>query len=270
MPGVPHEMQSMMQNYVIPKLKEGKIKSEFVTRKKNLLTTGIGESSLFEKLGDMNQLLNGAKMAFLPSEYGTKLRITAREKTEEESLNKIQEIEQKIRALAGRYVYGVNDEDLPEIVGRLLVERNLTIAVAESCTGGRISHMLTNFSGSSKYFERGIVSYSNQSKIDLLHVRKSDIDEFGAVSKEVATQMALGIKAYSGSNIGLAVSGILGPMGGSGEKPVGTVYIAIAFREECFCRKYGFGDNRRLNKVRASQAALDMVRKLLLGIPFDI
>jgi nicotinamide-nucleotide amidase len=266
LPGVPHEMKSMMQNYVIPKLNEGKIVSEFVTVKTNLLTTGIGESTLFEKLGNINDLLDGAKMAFLPSEYGTKLRITTKEKTKEEAFNKLQEIEQKIRSIAGRYIYGINDDELPEVLGRMLIERNLKIAVAESCTGGNIANMLTNFNGSSMYFERGIVSYSNDSKIELLSVKKEDIDEYGAVSEEVATQMANGIKSISNSDIGLAVSGILGPSGGSSEKPVGTVYIAVSFKDSTVCRKYNFGDNRKINKTRATQAALDMVRKQLLGI----
>jgi nicotinamide-nucleotide amidase len=269
LPGVPHEMKSMMQNYVIPKLLSFNPTIDYYKMKTTLLSTGIGESLLYSKMEEVVNNLNGARLAFLPSEYGTKIRISASEKTKDEALNKIQEIEQKIRALVGRYIYGKDDEELSELVGRLLNERGLRISIAESCTGGNISNLITNFNGSSNYFERGVVVYSNASKVELLHVDEDVILKHGAVSAEVAVQMAKGIRAISGSDIGLGITGILGPTGGSIEKPIGTVFISICDSQNSFVQKFNFGDDRKINKTRASQAALDYVRKYLLGIEFE-
>ncbi len=269
MPGVPYEMKQMMTNYVIPKLSERIIPSGVTTKRLTLLTTGIAESTLFSKFGDIKEFLNGAKLAFLPSQFGVKLRLTVTEKDEESAFNKLNELEQKIRAFAGRYIFGKDDDDLAEVVGNLLKERGLTISVAESCTGGNICSMLTNFSGSSKYLERGVVVYSNAAKVEILNVDEDAITAFGVVSKEVAVQMADGIKSISGTDVGLSITGVLGPTGGSAEKPVGTVFIGICDQNGCTAQKFNFGDDRILNKQRATQAALDMVRKNILGIPLD-
>lgn len=269
MPGVPYEMKQMMTNYIIPKLSEKIISSGSVTKRKTLLTTGIAESTLFSKFGDIKEFLQGAKLAFLPSQFDVKLRLTVTEKDEESAFNKINELEQKIRAFAGRYIYGKDDDDLAEVVGNLLKERGLTISVAESCTGGNICSMLTNFSGSSKYLERGVVVYSNAAKVEILNVDEDSITAHGAVSKEVAVQMADGIKSISGTDIGLSITGVLGPTGGSAEKPVGTVFIGVCDQSGCVAQKFNFGDDRILNKQRATQAALDIVRKHILGIPLD-
>lgn len=269
LPGVPHEMKAMMTDFVVEKLKETVDKNKVFIKKITLLTTGIGESALFEKLGNFHQFLGNAKLAFLPSEYGTKIRITVKENSEEEAVNKLYEIEQKIRSLAGRYIYGKNDEELAEIIGRLLLERGLTISTAESCTGGNVANLITNFSGSSKYFERGVVVYSNAAKVEILHVDEDLILNHGAVSAIVAEQMAKGIRSVSGSDIGIGITGILGPTGGTTEKPVGTVFIALSDIKSSFVQKFNFGDDRRINKSRASQAALDMIRKYLLGITLD-
>lgn len=269
MPGVPYEMEQMMSNFVIPKLSERMLPSGRITKRLTLLTTGITESTLFSKFGDIKEFLQGAKLAFLPSQFGVKLRLTVTEKDEESAFNKLNELEQKIRAFAGRYIYGKDDDDLAEVVGNLLKERALTISVAESCTGGNICSMLTNFSGSSKYLERGVVVYSNAAKVEILNVDEDAITTYGAVSKEVAVQMADGIKAISGTDIGLSITGVLGPTGGSVEKPVGTVFIGICDQNGCTAQKFNFGDDRILNKQRATQAALDIVRKHILGIPLD-
>ena len=269
MPGVPYEMKQMLTNYVVPKLLEKIPPSGLITKRLTLLTTGIAESTLFSKFGDIKEFLQGAKLAFLPNQFGVKLRLTVTEKDEESAFNKLNELEQKIRALAGRYIYGKDEDDLAEVVGNLLKERGLTISVAESCTGGNICSRLTNFNGSSKYFDRGVVVYSNASKVELLNVDEDSFTNFGSVSSEVARQMAEGIKSISGSDIGLSVTGILGPTGGSAEKPVGTVFIGICEQNGCIVQKFNFGDDRILNKQRGSQAALDIVRKNILGIPLD-
>jgi nicotinamide-nucleotide amidase len=269
MPGVPFEMKGMMENFIIPELAERTKNQEKVFRILNLQTTGIPESTLFERLGNIDELLDGASMAFLPSLYGVKLRITTEASAIEAADEKLSEIEQKIRAKAGRYVFAKGEETLEEVIGRLLKERGLKIAIAESCTGGNICNLITNVKGSSDYFERGVISYSNTSKVELLKVNADTIAEHGAVSMEVALQMAEGIKTISGADLGLAITGILGPTGATPGKPIGLVYIGLCDEKSCTAKKIIFGEERFLNKQRATQAALEMVRKYLLGITAD-
>lgn len=269
MPGVPYEMKAMMNNYVIPTLLE-KIGTpkEFI-KKVTLQTTGLPESILAERLGDINELLNGAKLAFLPNQYGVKLRITVKSNDEEIANNQLLEIEQKIRSKVGRYIFGKGEITLEEVVGRLLKERDLRIAVAESCTGGGLANRITNINGSSNYFERGIVTYSNAAKVELLKVEEDVLIDKGAVSAEVAMQMAEGIKSTSGADIGISLTGIMGPTGAVTNKPIGTVFIGYCDDKVCTSKRFQFGDDRVLNKNRATQAALDMIRKSLLGIAFE-
>jgi nicotinamide-nucleotide amidase len=269
LPGVPYEMEGMMESYVVPQLDErvaGKIKSTITT---NLLTTGVPESILYEKLGDLDKLLKGAKLAFLPNQYGVKMRLSVLADTNEEAQDKLIHIEQKIRSIAGRYIYGKNEDTLESVLAKLLSERGLTIAVAESCTGGLISYRLTNISGSSTYFERAFITYSNGAKVEHLKIDEDLIHKFGAVSLEVARLMADGVKAVSGTDIGLAVTGIMGPTGGTYDKHVGLVYIGICDEKICTAREFRFGDDRLLNKDRTAQAALEMLRRNLLGIPYE-
>jgi len=269
MPGVPYEMEKMMTSYVIPDLKEKLGVPELTTLRKSIYTTGIPESTLFEKLGDIDELLNGAGLAFLPSLTGVKLRITVKEKDEETAKNKLSEIEQKIISKAGRYIYSRDEEALEAVIGKLLKDRNLKLAVAESCTGGYVSNILTNISGSSEYFERGIISYSNAAKVEILKVNEDTLAEHGAVSLEVARQMADGVKSIAGADIGLAITGIMGPTGATTDKPVGLVYIGVCDDKVCTAKEFRFGEDRLLNKQRTSQAALEMLRRHLLGIPLD-
>lgn len=269
MPGVPYEMTAMMESFVMPKLLKKMPALKIFQLRKTLQTTGIPESSLFERLGNIDDLLNGSKLAFLPSQFGVKLRITTEGSDEAEAKNKLLEVEQKIRAQAGRFIFGQEEELLEEVVGRMLKERDLKIAVAESCTGGYISNLLTNISGSTLYFESGIISYSNASKVEILKVNEDLIAQYGAVSIEVARQMAEGVKSISGADIGLSVTGIMGPTGATTGKPVGLVFIGLCDEKLCTAKKFTFGDDRKLNKDRASQAALDIVRKYLLGISSD-
>ena len=269
MPGVPYEMKAMMESFVIPNLQERIGTLDIMESRETLLTTGIPESLLYEKLGNLDEILEGAKLAFLPSQFGVKLRITVKEKDEETAKNKLSEIEQKIRGKVGRFIYSRQDESLEQVVARLLIDRGTTIAVAESCTGGLISNLLTDISGSSKYYERGIISYSNASKVEILRVNEDTISQYGAVSIEVARQMAEGAKSTSGTDLGLAVTGIMGPTGASTDKPIGLVYIGLCDEKVCTAKKFIFGEDRLLNKQRTAQAALDMLRKYLLGISLD-
>ncbi|PIW69883.1 MAG: competence/damage-inducible protein A [Ignavibacteriales bacterium CG12_big_fil_rev_8_21_14_0_65_30_8] len=266
LPGVPAEMNYMMESFLIPKLKEkvGEIKS--YSLRSNLLTTGIPESLLYKRLGNLKELLDGAKLAFLPNQFGVKMRITVKAETEILAKNKLLEIEQKIRGKVGRYIYSRTEETLEEVVGRLLTERELTISLAESCTGGLLSNLLTNVPGASKYFERGIISYGNSSKIEILKVKKQTLEKFGAVSEEVAIQMAEGVRNISKTNIGLSITGIMGPTGATTDKPVGLVYIGFCDDKTSTAKKFVFGEDRIINKHRTTQAALELIRRYILGI----
>ncbi|MDH3267778.1 MAG: competence/damage-inducible protein A [Ignavibacteria bacterium] len=269
MPGVPYEMEAMIDSTVIPKLKERIGDGQKILKKKILMTTGIPESTLYEKLGNIEELLQGAKLAFLPNQFGVKLRLSVEGDDEKELQNNLLEIEQRIRGKAGRFIYGIGEDQLETVVSRLLMERELKIATAESCTGGLLGNILTNVSGSSKYFERGIICYSNAAKVEILKVNEDTLAENGAVSMEVAMQMAEGVKSTSGTDIGLATTGIMGPTGATADKPVGLVYIGYCDEKVCTAKKFNFGDDRLLNKQRTAQAALDFVRRQLLGISFD-
>jgi nicotinamide-nucleotide amidase len=264
MPGVPYEMKAMMERYVTPYFQQHPVGQ--VIRHRTIKTTGIPESFLFQQLGNLDELLEGAKLAFLPSPMGVRLRISVKEKDEATANKKLQRVEEGIRRKAAKYIYGVEDEELEQVVGRMLTERKLTIAVAESCTGGLIADKITDVSGSSNYFERAIISYSNQSKIEGLKVPNELIETHGAVSSEVAKAMAEGVRQVAGTDIGISTTGIAGPTGGSDEKPVGLVWIGYSDRNETLAVKFSFGDDRRRVKERAAQAALELVRRRLLKI----
>lgn len=271
LPGVPYEMEAMISDFVVPRLK-GKIEDMDdigVSQRTNLLTTGIPESVLFEKLGDINELMGDVNIAFLPNQFGVKIRLTANGESEQETNDKLIEVEQKVRSKIGRFIFGKGNDTLEAVVAKLLTERDLKIAVAESCTGGLISSRLTNIAGSSKYFERGVITYSNAAKVEILKVDEDLIQDKGAVSLDVARQMAEGIKAISGTDIGLAVTGIMGPDGGTKDKPVGTVFIGICDEKVCTAIEFHFGNDRLLNKDRTSQTALNVLRQNLLGISYD-
>ncbi len=264
LPGVPYEMKEMIDQTVIPYL-AGKVQGS-VIRHLTLRTSGIAESTLAHQLGNIDEILRGSKLAFLPSATGVRMRITVQERTEATADAKIRQVEQRIRARVKKYIYGINDDELEEALGRILTEKELTIAVAESCTGGLVTDRLTDVSGSSNYFRQGVVAYSNESKIQLLGVPEELIATHGAVSKEVAEAMAAGVRTVAGTDIGLSTTGIAGPTGGSISKPVGLVWIGYSDKETTLALKFNLGDNRRRTKERAAQAALELVRRRLLKI----
>lgn len=267
MPGVPYEMTAMMEDFVLPYFIR-KI-TGLVVRHKTLKTTGIAESHLSEKIGDVSAILSqssGATLAYLPSPLGVRLRISVLASTAQEAEKTIGEIEKKIRAIAGKYIYGENQVELEEVVGKILADRHLTIAVAESCTGGLIGDRLTNVPGSSSYFERCLVTYSNASKVEELGVPERELKDFGAVSREVAESMARGVRIKAGTSIGLSTTGIAGPGGGTPEKPIGLVWIGYSDAAGTFAMKFRFETERKRFKERASQAALELLRRKLLKI----
>jgi len=265
MPGVPYEMSAMVDDSVIPFLESSF--SGATTTHLTLRTTGISETALARSLGDLAVLLRGASLAFLPSPFGVRLRITGDEKDRTLGAKRLREVEQEIRAKAGKYIYGTGDNELEEAVGSVLLEKQLTIAIAESCTGGLIADLLTNVSGSSRYLERGVVAYSDASKIEMLSVDPEIIRQHGSVSKEVAEAMAVGVRNLARTDIGLSTTGIAGPTGGTTEKPVGLVWIGLADKDGLIALKFNFGDDRRRVKERASAAALELVRRRVLKLP---
>jgi nicotinamide-nucleotide amidase len=268
MPGVPYEMKAMMDDFVLPFFT--KLKTGLVIRHRTLKTTGIAESFLAEHIGDVHQLFSpdsGITLAFLPSSLGVRLRITAKANSVDEAENKIQDLETKLRDKIDKFIYAAGKEELENTVGSLLKDRRLRIALAESCTGGLIADRMTNISGSSDYFERGIITYSNKSKVDELGVPSELIGSQGAVSREVAEAMARGIRKTSGTDIGISTTGIAGPAGGSPEKPIGLVWIGYSDKDETFALQFNFGGERRIIKERAAQAALELLRRKILKIP---
>ncbi|MGA2623240.1 MAG: competence/damage-inducible protein A [Bacteroidota bacterium] len=264
LPGVPHEMERMVDNFIVPLLRSKR--SGLAILHRTLSTTGIPESALAEKLGDLAALLGNAKLAFLPSTSGVRLRITVVDKHERAAAELIDEVESRIRTKVGKYIYGVDDETLEQCIGAILVARHLRLAVAESCTGGLIAHRLTNVSGSSRYFDRAVIAYSNQAKVDNLNVPPESIEAHGAVSKEVAEAMASGIRQVARTDIGISTTGIAGPTGGTPEKPVGLAWIGYSDRQETMAIKCQFGYGRLQIKERTAQAALDLIRRKLLQL----
>ena len=262
LPGVPVEMKWMLENEVLPILRAKKPEHFILHRK--LKTTGISESALYEKIEKLIDPKREIKVAFLPGYLGVDIRLTTESRDKNQAQVKIDEFEQKIREVLGTYIYGVDEQTLEEEVGKLLLERKKTIAVAESCTGGLIGARFTNISGSSKYFERGVVTYSNEAKTELLGVPKEIIEKYGAVSEEVAILMAEGVRKLAKTDYGLSVTGIAGPTGGTPQKPVGLVFIGFAHENDSFSQKFLFGEDRKSNRERASQAALNLVRLFLI------
>jgi len=264
MPGVPYEMKAMVENFVLPRL--SKLTHGVIIRHRVLKTTGIPESFLAQKLGDINGLTGSARLAFLPSPKGVRLRITAQAPTPEEADQKLDEVEKRIREKANKYIYAVGEIELEVTLSELLNDKQKTLAIAESCTGGLIGDRLTNIPGSSSFLLADVVAYSNEAKVKYLDVSESLIQQHGAVSKEVAEAMAAGVRKTAGADIGVSVTGIAGPSGGTPDKPVGLVWIAYADAGETVSLKFNFGDERIRVKERASQAAMELVRRRLLNI----
>jgi nicotinamide-nucleotide amidase len=265
MPGVPFEMKPMLENGVIPLIKEKFHLPVIVHR--TLLTHGLGESFLAEKIKDWeNTLPKNLKLAYLPSPEHLRLRLSISGKNREELENILDKEEQKLKNYIANYIFGHNKQNLQEVVGSLLTNVKGTIATAESCTGGNVARLITSVSGASAYFKGAIIAYSNEIKEKVLNVNPDDIKNDGAVSESVVKQMAIGVKNTFNTDYAIATSGIAGPGGGTDEKPVGTVWIAVAGPDKVIAKKFIFGHDRDINIRRASSTALDSMRRLLLNI----
>jgi nicotinamide-nucleotide amidase len=267
MPGVPYEMQGMVNEFIVPFFEKNNVGT--VVRHRTLKTTGIAESLLAQEIGDVENIIGSdgtVTLAFLPNQLGTKMRITVREKNVLAADEKIAKAESVIRSKVEKYIFSSDEKDLEDVIGELLRQKKLTLATAESCTGGLIANRITNIPGASEYFMRGFVVYSNQSKTEELGIPAEMIERHGAVSKEVAQAMAAGAKKVSYTDIAVSITGIAGPTGGTAEKPIGTAWIGYADDESTFAIKFNFGEHRLRFKDRASQAALELLRRKLLKI----
>jgi nicotinamide-nucleotide amidase len=268
LPGVPPEMKSIYENGVEPRLLARADLQDLAHR--TLLTTGVPESSLQRKIGDLSDWLGeDLKLAYLPSTNGVRLRLTAYARDRAVAENRIDTLEEELRRRIGKYIFGTGKDTLEGVVGGLLRERSLTVATAESATGGLIGHRLTAERGSSDYFLGGIVAYANAVKTDVLGVEPSTLREYGAVSLPVAEQMAAGAAERLEASIGVSTSGIAGPGGGSDEKPVGTVCIGFAKRmddgtTDVDSVRLQLTNDRSLNKELFATSALEMIRRKLL------
>mgnify|MGYP001303858113 FL=1 len=265
LPGVPYEMKGIMQEHVFPKLLT-KMGGETVVVNKTIRTHGMGESFLAEIIKSWEDKLeiNNIKLAYLPSPGIVKLRLSVIGLDKLILERKLKETIDELKALIPDQIYGYGNATMEGVVGKLLKERNLTIATAESCTGGSVAKMLTSISGSSSYFNGAIVSYNNQSKVDLLNVDFKDIDDYGAVSQQVVEQMAEGVRNKLHTDYGISTSGIAGPSGGTKEKPVGTVWIAVASKNRIVSKKIKLGYNRERNMHVSSISVLNLLRLELL------
>jgi nicotinamide-nucleotide amidase len=262
LPGIPEEMKGIFDGAVEPRL-EARPHLRAVTHR-TLVTSGIGESSLQERLGDLSDLLDETlSLAYLPSTSGVRLRLTAANGDSGAAEQQIDRLEERIRERVGEHVIGTGDVTLEQVLGDQLRATNRTIGSAESATGGLIGHRLTGISGSSDYYEGSVVAYANRIKQAMLGVEADVIDEYGAVSEPVAIKMAAGVREALDVDVGVATTGIAGPTGGTEEKPVGTVWLGYADDVRTRAVRRQFVEDRTLNKQLFATAAMDLARREL-------
>ena len=255
MPGVPDEMKAMVQNYIIPNYMENEQKRDKITIK----TAGIMESRLAEKTERlMKKHASSFRFAFLPHYTGVSFRI--RQTGEADSL---QIVKDEFFKVMQPYAYGFDDDILEGVLAKGLIDKHLTIATAESCTGGYLSKKLTNLAGSSVFFKGAVIAYSNKIKCNILDVPGELLNIKGAVSEEVALKMAEGVKNKFKTDVGISTTGISGPDGGSVEKPVGLIYIAIVIDKDKIIKKFNLIPNRSLHRTVATHTALNLLRLLI-------
>lgn len=264
MPGVPFEMKPMVTNEVLPRLKA--CFRPLSVLHHTILTQGIGESFLSDILEKWETSLpENLHLAYLPQPGIVRLRLTGQSENEFLLSKQMEEETAKLKSLIPDYIYGEGDESLEAVVGKLLKENGFKVATAESCTGGYIAHLITSIPGSSGYYKGSVIAYSNEIKTKELGVSEALLLAHGAVSEEVVKEMALNIRIKYDSSYSIAISGIAGPEGGTDEKPVGTVWIAIAGPAGVKAYKYLFGDNRERNIRRSALQALNLLRKTILS-----
>lgn len=274
LPGVPYEMEYLLENEVYKKIKENFTYLDvWVTE--YFKTAGIPESSLSEQIGNIDQFVNnGVGVAYLPGPGGVTIRISASGKDKDSAAGKLSDLKKLVNERAGEFIYGKGKNTrLEEVIGKILTDQGKSISTAESCTGGMLADRITNIPGSSCYMSGGVVAYSNESKVNILDVSADDIEKHGAVSSQVALQMAKNVAQLYNTDIGVATTGIAGPGGGTNEKPVGLVYMGFWLKGYHFSLKTVFTEDRLINKKRTVAVVLDTVRRKLLsldGTPYNL
>ncbi len=267
LPGVPTEMRHVLDNEVIPFLAKQNFGQDIKIT--TLRLNGIVESSLAEAISADLELEPGVKLAYLPSESGVDLRIVATADSKDKAESKAQKLVKQIEKKVGKFVYGYDSDSLQSVTGQLLSDNDKLLAVAESCTGGKLGEIITSVPGSSGYFAGGIIAYSNEVKISELGVNKTTLNKYGAVSAETAIEMALGARKRFSADFALSITGVAGPGGGSDDKPVGLTFIGIATAQKSYAKEFNFGRDRETNRARASYAALELLRKDILDLEIE-
>lgn len=259
MPGVPYEMKRMMTDFIIPRLQKELVNYHVVHQM--IMTIGIPESSLAEKIRDWEEALpKHLKLAYLPTKNTVKLRITASGPDRDVLKKDINEQVINLKPLIEKYIFGFDEGNIEYYIGKMLKEANKTVACAESCTGGFLSHLITSIPGSSAYFKGAVIAYSNEVKHNMLNVDTKTLEKHGAVSEEVVLQMAKNVREKLNADVGLSISGVAGPDGGTEEKPVGLIWFGYSDKDKTIARKYNFSKDRILNIEFGARKALDLLR----------
>lgn len=263
LPGVPYEMRGLMRAEVLPRLQDVGMDAE-LQRSVTLLTAGAGESTIAEQIADIEDGLPAhLSLAYLPNLGTVRLRINARGDDEEVLQRELAEVRERIEAKIGKLVYGHGKSNLPLAVGERLMRKNQTVVTAESCTGGTIGRMIVANAGSSAYYRGGVIAYGNDLKKKLLGVKVGTLKRHGAVSEQVVKAMAEGARTRMDADYAIAVSGVAGPGGGTEEKPVGTIWLAVAGPEGTRARLIRAGKDRKRNIIYAAHAGLNLLRLIL-------
>jgi nicotinamide-nucleotide amidase len=266
LPGVPSEMRGLMQDHVVDLLR-ARLRPTSVIASRILRTVGLTEATLAERTADISAATGPVSLAFLPHVTGVDLRLTARvgQEPTDPHAAALDDLARRLAERLGDSVFGEGTADLAAVVGTLLRDRGLTVSLAESCTGGLLAKRLTDESGASEYMKAAFVTYANAAKRDLIGVQPETLAMHGAVSEQCAREMAAGARATARASVGVAVTGIAGPGGGSADKPVGTVWIGAALPGSTHAQKFVFAGDRSEIRERSAQAALDLLRRLLLA-----
>jgi len=267
LPGVPGQMRYLMDKVVIPEIL-CRYDTLPVIRQRVLKLYGLDEPGIAELFKKLEEKTGDVVFGFYPKFPENHITLTLRGDDEPWVVSELDRVEIEIRSLLEPYLFARGDQEIEEVVGLMLLDRGMTLSAAESCTGGLIGDRLTNVPGSSRYFQGGVVAYGNDSKVDLLGVSPKTLEAHGAVSHRTVREMAQGIRRHFKTDLGLAVTGIAGPDGGTDDKPVGTVYIGLAAKKDLFSEKYRFWGKRKHIKSNTSMMALDWVRRYLNGDPF--
>jgi nicotinamide-nucleotide amidase len=264
LPGVPYEMMGLMEDHVLPAIRE-RVRVPQVVHK-TIMTQGVPESYLAAMLRDWEAgLPECVKLAYLPRPGIVRLRLTVVDQCASDAEQMLEVIIDKLLKIIPQHIFGYDETSLEEALGNTLLEKELTLSTAESCTGGNIARMITSVPGSSRYFIGSVVAYHNRIKTGILDVDPELIREQGAVSREVVEQMALGVRKHFGTDASIAISGIAGPDGGSEDKPVGTTWICVACGEKSHSMMHRFGGSRGQIIEQATYTAMQLLRRLILG-----